>query len=60
LKNVAESTGFKVKTKSEVNIYWIKRATTEENKNGYFYNGARNVSVPFKILAYINLKPGKL
>jgi hypothetical protein len=35
-KNVAESKEFKVQPNFHVNIYWIKRGTTEENINGYF------------------------
>jgi hypothetical protein len=56
----SRSTEFKVQTKFGVNIYYIKRATTTENINGYFYNGDRNFSVNFKILAYINPRLGKL
>jgi hypothetical protein len=48
------------KKKVEVNIYYIKRATTTENINGCFYNGDRNFSVNFKILACINQRLGKL
>jgi hypothetical protein len=56
----SRSTEFKVQTKLEVNIYYIKRAATTENMNGCFYNGDRNFSVNFKILAYINPRLGTL